>query len=215
MTAAVITACASVVVAFLGYVLNRRGQQQLERRQALLDRVNRQLRDLYGPLNALVDVNEQIWAALRESRLPGREERRRGTPLTEDQRATWTTWINHALTPANRRMKDLIMAHADLVVQERMPDQLLAFCAHVTAYEVLLATGRPDETNHTALIQHPGQPYVDYVRSAFTDLKHEQVRLLRLTSPRGASPSYTSGQLGRDHLALRAVSRLVAWTRRR
>jgi len=75
MTAAVITASTSVVVAVLVFVLNIRSQQLLERHRAQLDRLNSQLRKLYGPLYALVDVNEHLWNALRDSILPPAAER--------------------------------------------------------------------------------------------------------------------------------------------
>jgi hypothetical protein len=58
MTAAVIAASASVLVAVLAYILNQRGQVRQELRQARLARVSSQVRELYGPLNAMVDVNE-------------------------------------------------------------------------------------------------------------------------------------------------------------
>lgn len=70
MSAAVITASASILVAVLVFTLNQRAQIRQERRQARLARINSQLRELYGPLNALVDVNERIWEALHDSGLP-------------------------------------------------------------------------------------------------------------------------------------------------
>jgi hypothetical protein len=75
VSAAVITASASVLVAVLVFVLNQRAQIRQERRQARLARVNSQLRELYGPLNALVEVNERVWDALRDSGLPGKADR--------------------------------------------------------------------------------------------------------------------------------------------
>jgi hypothetical protein len=90
----------------------QRGQVHQERRQARLARVSDQLRELYGPLNALVDVNERIWEALRQSHLPPQADRR-PEASTED----WRRWRDHALMPANRRMRDLIIEHADLLVE--------------------------------------------------------------------------------------------------
>ncbi|MFF5217337.1 hypothetical protein [Micromonospora sp. NPDC000442] len=175
MTAAVITASASIVVAVLVFVLNQYAQVRAERRRARLDRVASQLRDLYGPLHALVDVNERLWQALRDDNLPGRQHRRSDAALTEDQQDQWMRWVQQALMPANIRMRDLILGRADLVIEDGMPEPLRAFCAHVAAYEVALA--QPGD-RRPALITHPGAAYVDYVRRSFDALKREHHRLL-------------------------------------
>ena len=173
MSAAVITASASIVVAVLVFILNQRAQVHLERRQARLTRINSQLRELYGPPNALVDVNERIWEALRESRLPPQAERRPDAGTRD-----WLRWRDHALMPVNRRMRDLIMDHADLLVEANVPEPLLDFCAHVTSLEVILAA-EADGLEERTLIGHPGAAYVAYVRDTFSSLKSEQQHLLR------------------------------------
>lgn len=173
MSAAVITASASILVAMLVFILNQRGQVQQERRQARLARVGSQLRELYGPLHALVDVNERIWESLRESRLPPQAERQPGLS-SED----WRRWRDLALMPANRRMRDIIIEHADLLVETETPRPLQDFCAHVTSLEVLVSA-EAEGLNERPLIPHPGAAYVTYVRDAFTRLKAEQQQLLR------------------------------------
>jgi hypothetical protein len=184
MATAVITASASIIVAVLVFLLNRQNQYQFERRQALLTRVNAQLRELYGPLHALVRVNELVWKSLRDSSvLPSSDERVDAGQLGKRELDTWRAWLNHSLMPANMRMRDLILGHADLIIEAEMPGPLLAFCAHVSAYEVLLLpeteSGAPAGTR---LIGHPGDIYVDYVDRSFAALKAEQARLLRLTA---------------------------------
>ncbi|SIM50791.1 hypothetical protein [Micromonospora cremea] len=179
MTTAVITASASIVVAVLVFVLNQRAQLRAERRLARLDRVARQLRDLYGPLHALVDVNERLWRALRDVDLPDSEQRKSDDPLPVEQQEQWMRWLQHALVPANIRMRDLIIGHADLVIEDGMPEPLRGFCAHVAAYEVMLSS--PDQgvgQRRKTLIRHPGAPYVDYVRRSFDALKREQRQLM-------------------------------------
>ncbi|WP_433533130.1 hypothetical protein ACQPYA_14600 [Micromonospora sp. CA-263727] len=188
MTAAVITASASIVVAVLVFVLNQRAQVRAERRRVRLDRVASQLRDLYGPLHALVDVNERLWQALRDTGLPGDAERRSDGGLTQAQQEQWTRWLQHGLMPANVKMRDLILDHADLVIEAGMPEPLRAFCAHVAAYEVLLSSRGADAGDGgPALIGHPGAPYVDYVRRSFDALKLEHHRLT--ATERGPQPT--------------------------
>ncbi|UJW32579.1 hypothetical protein L3Q67_01960 [Saccharothrix sp. AJ9571] len=172
VSAAVITASASVLVAVLVFVLNQRAQIRQERRQARLVRVNSQLRELYGPLNALVEVNERVWEALRESGLPGKADR---NPLRAD--GDWRRWRDQALRPVNLQMRDLIVEHADLLVEPDLPRPLRDFCAHVTSLEIVLAA-EAEGVQDKALIGHPGTPFVNYVREAFLRLKQDQQRLL-------------------------------------
>lgn len=178
MTAAVIAASASVLAAVLAYILNQRGQIRQERRQASLARVSSQVRELYGPLNAMVDVNERIWERLRESELPPQAERRAQTG-----RENWKRWRDGALIPTNRRMRDLIIENADLLVETEVPQALRDFCAHVTSVEIVLAA-EAEGTTEPALIPHPGAAYVQYVRETFLALKYEQQQLVRSMSRR-------------------------------
>ena len=174
MSAAVITASASIVVAVLVFILNQRAQLKQERRQARLTRVNSQLRDLYGPLNALVEVNERIWEALRSSHLPGKEDRS-AAAATDD----WRRWRDQALNPLNHQMRDIIVNHADLLAEPDLPQPLRDFCAHVASLEIVLAA-ESDGVSEAALIRHPGAPFVTYVRESFARLKQEQQRLLHV-----------------------------------
>jgi hypothetical protein len=177
VSAAVITASASIVVAVLVFILNQRAQVQQEHRQARLARVSSQLRELYGPLNMLVDVNERIWEALRESRLPTRAERRPEAG-TED----WRRWRDHALMPANHKMRDLIIEHADLLLETDVPQPLRDFCAHVTSMEIVVAA-QAKGVKEAALIHHPGAAYISYVRDTYEYLKNEQQHLLPKSAP--------------------------------
>ncbi|GIF62084.1 hypothetical protein Ais01nite_01190 [Asanoa ishikariensis] len=178
---AVVTASASVVVAMIVFVANQVALVRNQQRQARLERVNDQLRELYGPLQALLAVNEHLWRTMRASQLPDHDTRQAGPPTGEESQE-WQRWIQHALMPANVRMRDLIVEHADLIVEDDIPPPLQDFCAHVASYEVHLASpgGAPQRR---ALITHPGAPFVTYVRAGFTALKREQATLLRGRRP--------------------------------
>jgi hypothetical protein len=177
MSVAVLTASASVIVAVLAFVLNQWGQARVERRAARLERVNAQIRDLYGPLNALADANETVWEALRDARLPDTATRRSGTsPAVEDEE-WWSAWMTHALMPTNRRMRELILNNAHLIVEPELPEPLRVFCAHVAALEVAAALREARGGSAETLVHHPGRSLNEYLDSAYTGLKREQARL--------------------------------------
>jgi hypothetical protein len=183
MSAAIIAASATIVVAVLAFIFNQYSQARQERRQGHLARVNRQLRELYGPLFALSDVNERIWEALRADGLPRVSDR-----TAETFQRDWSKWRDEFLMPTNLRMRDLIVEHADLLAEADFPDALRDFCAHVGSCEVTLAGGAAPRSGEgappTVHIEHPGSEFVDYVRGSFARLRAEQHRLL---SPRPAS----------------------------
>jgi hypothetical protein len=205
MYTVIITASVSVVVAVLVFLLNRSSQKDFNRREALLSRVNAQLRDLYGPLHALVRSNEIVWKSLKDnSIIPSHGERVNISRLGEDDLKAWAAWLNHSLMPYNLKMRDLILGHADLIIETDMPDQLIVFCAHASSYEVMLqSNGKFDQTFGDSIIRHPGSAYIDYVNRSFAALKEEQANLLEIKSIR------------RRRLTLHVTGRLTSWVRAR
>jgi hypothetical protein len=178
VTAAAITASATLVVALIAFTLNQWSSRRTERRRARLDHINAQIRLLYGPLNALVDSNEAVWMSLREKTIPS-SSNRNDQELNAEQRQTWRLWLDSVLMPTNRKMRDLIVGNAELFIEPSMPEPFRAFCAHVAAYEVLLAgSDNVKGLGSLALIKHPGERYVMYVRQSFVNLKSEQQHLL-------------------------------------
>jgi hypothetical protein len=181
VTAAVITASASIVVAVLVFVLNQRAMANAERRRAGLERVERQLRELYGPLHAMVTANEELWRRLHENYLPAQEVRRSGSATTPAQARQWQVVLEHALMPANRQMRDLLVAHADLLVETDMPAPLREFCAHVAAYEIQVAAEAAGVTV-PLVVPHPGDSFAGYLAETYAALKRRQAALLPRTA---------------------------------
>lgn len=181
MQPAIITASATITVAVLAFLFNQYSQLRLERRQGHLARVNSQLRDLYGPMFALVDTNERIWQALRANGLPPASQRDADT-LGQG----WSAWRDAFLMPTNARIRDLIIEHADLLLEADFPAPLRDFCAHVASCEATLAesagSGRDIGKRPATHIGHPGSDFVQYVRFSFAQLKGEQQRLLSAQS---------------------------------
>jgi hypothetical protein len=175
---AAVTAAASILVAAAVFVGNIVVQARNERRQTVLARVDAQIHDLYGPLFALMTVNERLWTTMRATMLPD-SGRRHSDVLTQRESEEWRSWLQQVLMPTNIKMRDAIMRHADLMIGDNMPTVLQDFCAHVASYEVVLARGDgPDEPVGRPLVPHPGTPFAEYVRTSFAALKSRQATLL-------------------------------------
>ncbi|NUO60009.1 MAG: hypothetical protein HOV78_25370 [Hamadaea sp.] len=182
MTSVIVT----VGLAFVGYLMTYLNGLRLAQRQARLARINQQLSDLYGPLFALIEANLRIYDAFlaKHGRPDGRSPFDGEAPATEEALAGWRTWATTAFIPNIRAMRDVVVARADLLIEEQMPAVLLQLCAHVSGYEITAgrwAEGDYDE--RTSVVAWPGKELRLYISERFTHLKSEQARLL------GGAPS--------------------------
>lgn len=166
----------AVALALLGYLGTYAYSRALQRRNDRLDRVNSQLRDLYGPLLALVSSGSLLFARWRETEFPPLLEGWAGA--TPEDKQQWRLWMLAAFMPMNRQMKDIITKQAHLVDEDYMPPALLAFCAHVSAYEVLLQ--RWDKGDYSRMVPYILFPQAigDYATQTFQRLKQRQSHLL-------------------------------------
>lgn len=167
-----------MLVAVLAYVLNQRGEVRRARRQARLDRLDAQLKELYGPLLVLVESNERTWDAFRERHLPSREDRQSAGGLTEEQRRLWRRWVLTVFMPTARRMREVVVTHGDLFAEDEIPPVIMEFCAHVASYEVTLVAWEAGE-DEDVLVRYPGDALARYVRDAYRSLKAAQADVLR------------------------------------
>jgi hypothetical protein len=177
MTAAIV----AIGLAFTGYLATYLNAMRLEQRKERLSRINRQLGDFYGPLLALTEANERIFDAFVEhnARPGGISIFQDETPPTETELGEWRLWVTTVFLPNIQAMRDLVITHADLLMDPEMPLMLLRLCAHVSGYEITTARwtqGNHDE--HQSVIPFPGGEIGVYARRGFARLKMEQARLL-------------------------------------
>ncbi|MEU3069863.1 hypothetical protein ABZ712_23585 [Streptomyces sp. NPDC006906] len=178
MFAAIVAASASVLVAVLAYFMNHRGERVRAVRQAKLEWVNSQLKNLYGPLLVLADVNETAWKEYRRRYLPEGALQRRSHDLTERERQRWRNWMITVFVPAALRARDVIVEHGELIIEEEVPRVLLDFCSHAASLEVLVMEWESNQEAEELLIRHPGGDFVAYVRASYANLKAAQSKLL-------------------------------------
>ncbi|WFB05643.1 hypothetical protein LRS74_00395 [Streptomyces sp. LX-29] len=181
----------TVFVAAFGYGATYLTNLRLARRKDHLDRINRQLSELYGPLYAQSEAADRAWRKFAA---------RYGTvwtvsaPATTEQAATWRLWMSTVFMPLNRRMVETVVSHADLLREDTMPEPLKELCAHVACYEPIVARWEEDGFDSVQVDDHvsiagnfPRAELDAYLRSSFEALKLEQARLLaqmqRLSRP--------------------------------
>lgn len=81
-------------------------------REAELNRVNDQLRLLYGPLYATLLAGDAAWQALSSSKHWPAHGRKgyfaEGFELSEQETIRWRTWMREVFTPNNERLEQII-----------------------------------------------------------------------------------------------------------
>jgi hypothetical protein len=186
-TGTVVTLVVTVGLAITGYVATYLSNQSLARRKDRLERINRQLAELYGPLYALSQASGRAFEAFHDAYWP---ERRgffvRGAQPSVEDLEVWRRWMTVAFMPLNRRMVDVIVNHSDLLVDdsEELPQCLLDLCAHVTGYEPVIARwGEPGfdsraVEDHVAPLPFPRAELDAYVGAKFRQLRQAQGELL-------------------------------------
>lgn len=168
------------LVAICGYLATYRNNLRLAARNDRLARLNRQLQELYGPLLALVHAGNRSWDVFRSQYRPGGSYWGRPPAPSEQEAHAWRLWVSTVFMPLNRQMRDAVVTHADLLVEDDVKSCLLDLCAHVAAYEAILKRWEEgDYAEHAPPLPFPREDLSAYVAEAFRQLKSDQEKLLR------------------------------------
>ena len=169
-----------ISLAFLGYIVTYFNNLRLSQRSERLERVNKQLSELYGPLFARTHASRMAWRAFRKIYRPGYDDFFDPTdPASEDDLKAWRLWMETVFMPNNLQMFELITSKADLLIESEMPECLLEFCAHVNAFKAVIEKwSRNDFSEHRPYVTYPGKTLIDYTKVTYQKLKAEQNHLI-------------------------------------
>jgi len=170
----VLAAIVTAVTALVGYWLTYRNNLRLAQRAERLDRINRQLRELYGPMLAIASVGHRIFQEYRRS-IATRHERPEPLDINPEFRA----WMKGVFMPNNERLYELLLTKADLLIDDKIPDCLLQLGAHIGAFKAIAQ--RWEENDYEVKI--PPIPFprdlLAYANDRFYRLRREQKSLMK------------------------------------
>ena len=170
----------TILLALIGLVVKYFNDLAMARRKDRLDRVNLQLRLLYGPLFALTDATDAAWKQFRKQYRPGMPFFSKSRKPTDSELEAWRLWMVNVFMPMNRRMVEFIVSNADLLDGE-MPRSFLGLVAHVTSYEVILARWASNDFEvHVPEISFP-EEIQTVIRNNYNVLRDRQRALLAIT----------------------------------
>ena len=178
------TLTVTILLALAGYTVTYRNTLRLTKRKERLERVDRQLRELYGPLYALTESGDKSWKAFRvQVGRPTGSFWDATPPPNEQERAAWRLWMTNVLMPVNARIESVIIEHADLLEGNEMPPCLLDLLAHFAAYQaVLKAWEAKDYSRHISVIDYPTEVN-RYAKEEYLKLKALQQSLIGVVAP--------------------------------
>ncbi|MDQ1592516.1 MAG: hypothetical protein QOG71_3143 [Pyrinomonadaceae bacterium] len=194
MDAAIIVAVLSILFTLGGVFWQVRAKRMDDKRAVQLQRLDKQLSDLYGPLYALYESGDRQWRAfLKEFSnckdpeflgfFPIENEKEFDPPDREKLRI-FRLWTENVFMLTNTRMEEIIINNAELLIGEEMPQPFLNFCVHVSALRSSVAEwnspnfDQDDWKKHIAIFPHPAGHLYIYIKVSFEILKKEQSLLL-------------------------------------
>ena len=172
----------TVCLALAGWIVAFVSRRRHDTRAAELERVNRQLKDLYGPLFVLLESGDRLWESFWVRNRPrhgGSDYFAPGAELTESELETWRIWMTNVFEPMNAKAEAIIMNNMDLSVSETVPDAFVDAIAHIAAYRAVLASWQKgDYSDHTSVNNWPAQALKEVVNREFLLLRQRQRELI-------------------------------------
>ena len=156
---------------------NAESDRERQQRAARLERVNRQLSELYGPLLAISLAGTSAWKSFGNMYM--RPDVWSMADATPDELARFRLWMQVVQMPLNERLVEVITTKADLLEGDDVPQVLLDLCAHVFSYKGVMARWALDDfSRHFTALKFPGAELNGYATTNYRALKEEQQRLI-------------------------------------
>ncbi|MEP5766223.1 MAG: hypothetical protein ABJ308_16615 [Halieaceae bacterium] len=172
----------SILVASTGWLVAYTSKRKHDSRLAQLDRVNRQLRELYGPLYIGLEAANRTWNSFWENYKPSHGEDYYFGPsveVTDDEKRVWRIWLENVFEPMNAKAEAILTNSIDLFDSDEIPDAFIDALAHIAAYRAVLAQWKEsDFSEHTSVNNWPREELIAIVKPAYDELRERQRELL-------------------------------------
>lgn len=164
-----------------GFLFTYWNSKTIEERKARIERVNKQLKQFYGPLLACVTASRSAFAAMLRQHSPdGTKEAfqaaLQASPDGPEARA-YRTWMLQVLQPLNERAAQVVTEHIDLLDSPGLEPLLLQLVAATCAYRVILKSWEKGDLRVYSAIKYPDS-LAELVGREFARIKRRQASLL-------------------------------------
>jgi len=173
------TVAFAILSGVLGFLAKSAYDLWSARRKDRLERVNQQLKLLYGPLYTLNQADNIAWTAFRSQTRPHGSFFGTDPSPTVAELEAWRRWMLTVFKPIHDEMFSIITKNSDLLIESDLPRPLQLFCAHVAAYKVVFDRwSKGDFAEYTSVLNYPTAEMATYLESSFKRLKSQQQQLL-------------------------------------
>ncbi|MFY0592319.1 hypothetical protein [Roseivirga sp.] len=175
----IITTTVTIGLAFFGYWAKYFNDLGIAKRKDKLDRVNRQLKEFYGPLLSLTSSSDASWTQFRSKyRSDTQGYFDQSNPPTEKEKEVWRTWIKTVFQPINQSIYEMTLKNGDLIIENEFPKALKDLCAHYESYKPIIAQWDQENFDvHVSLLNYPVE-ILAYAEESYQTLKQEQSGLI-------------------------------------
>ncbi len=186
----VIPVVAAVIVAVIGWLITYFHKWHFDRKANKLDRINRQLRELYGPLYARLMASHSTWEAFWSKHKPAHGKNSYfgdNVQVTDKEKEIWRTWMINVFEPYNAETEKLILKNIDLLDSNEIPKAFIDALAHIAAYKAVLADWKAgDFSNHVSVNKWPTISLLLAVEPEYKRLRALQRKLMGISSNRAS-----------------------------
>ena len=173
----------SILVATAGAVIAYVSAIAAESRRRRLDRIDQQIRELYGPLLILAITNDGAWIAFEKSaeNMPGSLDQyySRFWRMETPEQTHWRNWVEHVFTPLNDEMTQTIKKHAHLVDGRSFPETFAVLAGHLGGVKAMVAEWNAGQFNLFGPPERYPKALRKDVEDAFNRCLRRQSDLLR------------------------------------
>ena len=170
----------SVLLALGGYLFTYFYGKRQEQRKNRLERINRQLDELYGPLLAIVQSSQQAWESFIAKHKNNPKFYKKEHNPTPEQVAEFHKWMATVFMPNNEKLYGIIINNTSLMIEDKIPKVLLDLYAHIMEFKINFSE-REDEHAEVAesTRKYHGKALLQYCEEKFRELKTEQLQLIK------------------------------------
>jgi len=178
----------AVILALLGYFLTYANNIRINKRNERLELINKQINQFYGPLFVSVNTSDIAYKAYLQ-KIENRKTIDSGMSFTDYENKEWEIWLESVFMPLNLFGEKVVLENAYLIREAEMPQCLIDFLTHVSAYKALLKKWESGDKNEVMpLIDFPKE-LREYIRDSYLELKKEQLRLIGQNQKKKAKAS--------------------------
>lgn len=169
----------TVLLAFINYWMQKQQELELARRKERLELIDRMINQFYGPLYIATRAGERAHKSLKDKL--GKTDLFPPNELPNERvLAEWRTWVQSVFVPLNQVREDVILHNAHLIRETELPQCLLDFIAHASAYKAMVAKWNNGHTSEYIPILGFPKEIAEYSERSYLALKAEQAELIGL-----------------------------------